>query len=141
MLELNGYPLWKYSIKFGQKTRLPSYVGRHTVGGPGPSANRYKYYSLRTEQAYVQSVRMLVKSHGLRHPRTIGQLEIEGFLAMLANERLVAAATHNLALSALLFLYRKVLGMELACSRTARAKRLVPVCCGAALHSLSANGF
>lgn len=46
-------------------------------------------YSLRTEQAYVQWVRMFVKWHGLRHPRDMGQLEIEGFLAMLANERRV----------------------------------------------------
>ena len=74
---------------------------------------RYKHYSLRTEQAYVQWVRMFVKWHGLRHPRDMGQLEIEGFLAMLANERRVAAATHIQALSALLFLYREVLGMDL----------------------------
>ena len=56
---------------------------------------------------------MFVKLHGLRHPRDMGQLEIEGFLAMLANERRVAAATHNQALSALLLLYREVLGMGL----------------------------
>uniref|UniRef100_UPI00157A925D phage integrase N-terminal SAM-like domain-containing protein n=1 Tax=Comamonas granuli TaxID=290309 RepID=UPI00157A925D len=51
--------------------------------------------------------------HGLRHPRDMGQLEIEGFLAMLTNERRVAAATHNQALSALLFLYREELGIDL----------------------------
>lgn len=43
----------------------------------------------------------------------MGQLEIEGFLAMLANEWRVAAATHTPALSALLFLYRNVLDMDL----------------------------
>ena len=74
---------------------------------------RYKHYSLRTEQAYVQWVRMFVKWHGLRHPRDMGQQEIEDFLGMLANERRVAAATHNQALSALLFLYREVLDMDL----------------------------
>ena len=74
---------------------------------------RYKHYSLRTEQAYVQWVRRFVKWHGLRHPRDMGPLEIEGFLAMLANERRVAASTHNQALSALLFLYHGVLGMDL----------------------------
>lgn len=58
-------------------------------------------------------MRMFVKWHGLRHPRDMGQLEIEGFLAMLANERRVAAATHNQALSALLSLYREVFGMDL----------------------------
>ena len=67
---------------------------------------RYKHYSLRTEQAYVQWVRMFVKWHGLRHPRDMGREEIECFLAMLANERRVAASTHNQALSALLICYR-----------------------------------
>ena len=74
---------------------------------------RYKHYSLRTEQAYVQWVRMFVKWHGLRHPRDMGQQEVEGFLAMFANERRVAAVTHNQALSALPFLYREVLEMDL----------------------------
>ncbi len=49
---------------------------------------RYKHYSLRTEQAYVQWVRMFVKWHGLRHPRDMGQPEIEGFLAIMAEWRL-----------------------------------------------------
>lgn len=63
---------------------------------------RYKHDSLRTEEAYVQWVRKVVKWHGLRHPRDMGWEEVEGFLAMLANERRVAASTHNQALSALL---------------------------------------
>lgn len=74
---------------------------------------RYKHYSLRTEQAYVQWVRMFVKWHGLWHPRDMGQVEIERFLGMLADERQVAAATHNQALSALRFLYREVLDIDL----------------------------
>ncbi|WP_142054097.1 phage integrase N-terminal SAM-like domain-containing protein [Achromobacter sp. SLBN-14] len=45
---------------------------------------RYKYYSLRIEQAYVQWMRMFVKWHGVRHPRDMGQLEIEVFLAIMA---------------------------------------------------------
>jgi hypothetical protein len=42
---------------------------------------RFKHYSLRTEQAYVQWVRMFVKWHGLRHPRDMGQQERSVFLA------------------------------------------------------------
>ena len=68
---------------------------------------RYKHYSLRTEQAYVQWVLMFVKWHGLRHPRDMGQQEVGDFLAMLENERRVAATTHNQALSALLFFLAK----------------------------------
>jgi len=39
--------------------------------------------------------------------------DVEAFLSMLANERKVSASTHNQALSALLFLYREVLGIDL----------------------------
>jgi len=49
---------------------------------------RYKHYSLHTEQAYVQWVRMFVKWHNLQHPRDMGQQEIEGFLAIMTEWRL-----------------------------------------------------
>ncbi len=74
---------------------------------------RYKHYNLRTEKTYVQWVRWFVRWHGLQHPRNMGKPEIEAFLNMLANERHVAASTHNQALSALLFLYREVLNLDL----------------------------
>jgi len=45
---------------------------------------RYKHYSLRTEHAYVQWVRMFVKWHGLRHPRDIGKMQNGGFLTIMA---------------------------------------------------------
>ena len=74
---------------------------------------RYKHYSLRTEQTYVQWIKSFIRWHGLKHPRNMGGPEIEAYLGMLANERCVAASTHNQALSALLFLYRQVLGVNL----------------------------
>lgn len=43
----------------------------------------------------------------------MGVADVEAFLSMLANERKVSASTHNQALSALLFLYREVLGTDL----------------------------
>jgi integrase len=58
-------------------------------------------------------VRDFVRFHGRRHPRELGAAEVEAYLTMLANRRRVAAATHNQALSALLFLYRAVLKVEL----------------------------
>lgn len=76
---------------------------------------RYKHYSLRTEQAYVQWVKVFVKWSGMRHPREMGGPEVEAFITMLATERKVAASTHNQALSALLFLYREVLAIDLPC--------------------------
>lgn len=74
---------------------------------------RYLHYSLRTEKAYAYWVRFFVRWHGLKHPRDMGASEVQGFLTMLANERHVSAATHSQALSALLFLYREVLQVDL----------------------------
>ena len=74
---------------------------------------RYLHYSLRTEESYVHWARFIILFHGLRHPGTMGKPEVEAFLSMLANERKVAASTHRQALSALLFLFKEVLGQQL----------------------------
>lgn len=92
---------------------------------------RYLHYSLRTEKAYLYWVRFFIRWHGLRHPRSMGSAEVESFLTMLATERKVSTATHNQALSAILFLYRQVLGMELpwmeALQRPTRPPRIPTV--------------
>lgn len=74
---------------------------------------RYLHYSLRTEKAYVYWVRFFVRWSGLRHPRDMGAAEVQAFLAMLATQRRVSASTQSQALSALLFLYRVVLSIDL----------------------------
>jgi integron integrase len=74
---------------------------------------RYMHYSIRTEGAYVHWVGAYIRFHGMRHPAEMAGPEVESFLSWLANERKVAAATHKQALSALLFLYQKVLGQDL----------------------------
>lgn len=75
---------------------------------------RYLHYSGRTEKAYVYWVRFFVRWHGLKHPRDMGAAEVQAFLTMLASERHVSPSTHKQALSAVLFLYREVLGIELS---------------------------
>lgn len=74
---------------------------------------RYMHYSLRTEQNYVYWVRWFIRWHGVRHPKDMGRKEVEAFLSMLANVRQVSPSTHRQALSALLFLYKEVLEIEL----------------------------
>jgi integron integrase len=74
---------------------------------------RYCHYSLRTEQAYVFWVRRFIRFHGMRHPREMGGLEVESFLTDLATRKHVSPSTHKQALSAILYLYREVLGIEL----------------------------
>lgn len=85
---------------------------------------RLKHYSLRTEQAYVGWIRRFILANDKRHPREMGVAEVEGFLSALAVQGQVAAGTQNQALSALLFLYREVLSIELPWMETiVRAKR------------------
>ena len=91
---------------------------------------RVKHYSIRTEKAYVDWVRRYVHFHGLRHPEGLGAQEVEAFLTHLAVEGNVAAATQNQAKSALLFLYKEVLGIDLPCLEgvtSAKQSRRLPV--------------
>jgi integron integrase len=74
---------------------------------------RLKNYSYRTEQTYVDWIERFIRFHQLRHPREMNIPEIETFLTWLAVEQNVAPSTQNQALSALLFLYRHVLQIEL----------------------------
>ena len=74
---------------------------------------RFKHYSIRTEDAYVQWIRRFIIHHGKRHPAEMGAAEVEAFLTHLAVEGQVSASTQNQARSALLFLYKEVLGVEL----------------------------
>jgi integron integrase len=74
---------------------------------------RVRHYSLRTEQAYVDWIRRFIRFHGKRHPAELGAVEVEAFLTELAVAGSVAASTQNQAKSAVLFLYRDVLGVEL----------------------------
>jgi len=74
---------------------------------------RYDHYSARTEQAYVFWVRRFIRFHGLRHPQELAGPEVERFLSHLANIEHVAPPTHRQALAALLYLYRRIIDVEL----------------------------
>ena len=73
-----------------------------------------RHYSRRTEKAYVGWIRRFIQFHGKRHPRTMAEREIGDFLTHLAVKNHVAPSTQSQALSALLFLYKKVLRVDLA---------------------------
>jgi integron integrase len=88
----------------GQKPRLLDQV-REVI--------RTRHYSWRTEQTYVQWIKRFIFFHGKRHPLEMGEQEVTQFLSDLAVAKRVSASTQSQALSALLFLYREVLGQEL----------------------------
>jgi integron integrase len=87
-----------------------------------------RHYSYRTEQQYLAWIRRFILFHHRRHPRDMGGAEVEAFLTYLAKDRNVAAATQAQALAALLFLYKRVLNVELpwldSVVRASRPKRL-----------------
>jgi integron integrase len=74
---------------------------------------RAKHYSLRTEETYWNWIKRFILFHDKRHPVEMGAPEVEAFLSSLAVDRNVAATTQNLALAAILFLYREVLNVDL----------------------------
>ncbi|MEZ4673110.1 MAG: integron integrase [Caldilineaceae bacterium] len=91
-------------------------------------AIRLKNYAYSTEKAYVDWIERFIRFHKLRHPREMNSPEIEAFLTHLAVKQNVSPSTQNQALSALLFLYRNVLLIELTGNidavRANRDKRL-----------------
>jgi integron integrase len=76
------------------------------------AAVRLRHYSHRTEKAYVAWIRRYILFHDKRHPKDMGAAELTHFLSSLAVKGRVAASTQNQALSALLFLYRDVLEID-----------------------------
>ena len=76
------------------------------------NALRVRHYSLRTEQSYMQWIKRYILYHNKRHPAEMGKSEISEFLSYLAVKKHVSASTQNQALSALLFLYKQVLVLE-----------------------------
>jgi integron integrase len=74
---------------------------------------RNRHYSLRTEKTYIGWVRQYILFHNKRHPREMGVAEINDFITYLVNQKSVSASTQNQAISAILFLYRNVLQIEL----------------------------
>ena len=88
------------------------------------AAVRTRHYSIRTEEAYAGWIRRFILFHGKRHPDDMGEAEINAFVSDLATRGRVASSTQTQALSALLFLYREVLGRPVeSLGDVVRAKR------------------
>lgn len=88
------------------------------------NALRVKHYSIRTEQVYIQWIKRYIYFHNKKHPAEMGEKELTAFLTHLAVNKDVTPSTQNQALSALLFLYKQVLNIELPwLTEVTRAKR------------------
>jgi integron integrase len=104
---------------------------------------RLKHFSLQTEKSYVYYITQFILFHNKRHPRDMGVDEIRAYLSHLAVAKNVAASTQNIALSALLFLYKQVLQIDLPyidqIERAKKPKRLPVVYSRAEAKAILAN--
>jgi integron integrase len=92
---------------------------------------RLKHFSLKTEKSYLYYIRDFILFHNKRHPLEMSATEIRAYLSHLAVDKNVAASTQNVAICALLFLYRQVLHINLpyldGIERAQRPQRLPTV--------------
>lgn len=104
-------------------SRLPN-LGKRKLLDQVRDAIRLRHYSIRTEQAYTDWIRRFIVFHNKRHPCEMADAEVTEFLTHLARVGNVAASTQNQALSALLFLYKEVLKVEIGwLDKVERAKK------------------
>jgi len=133
MVGVHESPPFSYVV-LAEGTRRGSVFTVQETCAPGPpkprlldrvrAALRIRHYSRRTEKAYVAWIVRYILFHGKRHPVEMGAPELTRFLSSLAVDGKVAASTQNQALSALLFLYRAVLELDLPwLDDVVRAKR------------------
>jgi site-specific recombinase XerD len=89
---------------------------------------RLRHLSLKTEKAYRNQIIRFILFHGKKHPAEMAEGHIRDYLSYLAVERNVSASTQNVALAALLFLYRDVLKKNWIASRTLNAHESPDMC-------------
>jgi integron integrase len=80
-------------------------------------------YSPRTVEAYTAWIRRYILFHDRRHPRDLGEGDVNAFLSDLAVRQRVSASTQNQAFAALTFLYSRVLSRPLAAVEMVPAQR------------------
>ena len=104
---------------------------------------RLRHLSIRTEDAYLSTVKRFLLFHGKAHPAELGPAEVRAYLSHLATEQHVAASTQNVARNAILFVYKEVLGFDTlpldGIAPAKRPQRLPAVLTRAEVRSLLAH--
>ena len=75
-------------------------------------AMRTLHYSPRTEESYLHWIRLYLANQGNHQPGQPVEPKINAFLTNLALKENISSSTQNQALAALLFMYRRVLGLD-----------------------------
>lgn len=105
---------------------------------------RFKHYSISTEKTYIYWIKHYIFFHNKQHPVNLEKKEIEEFLTFLATTKKVSPTTQNQAFSALLFLYREVLGVDIStwniqALRAQQRKHIPVVLTKEEIHSIIVN--
>ena len=79
---------------------------------------RTKHYSIQTEKTYLLWIKRFIIFNQKRPPKDLGEQEVTDFLTYLAVKRHVTSSTQNLALCAIVFMYKHVFERELTLSIT-----------------------
>lgn len=90
---------------------------------------RAKHYSIQTEKTYLLWIKRFIIFNQKRHPQDMGEMEVSKFLTHLAVNRQVTSSTQNLALCAIVFMYKHVFDRALTLlpdAVRARAPKRVP---------------
>jgi integron integrase len=92
---------------------------------------RVKYYSPKTEDAYVRWIKQFILYNNKTHPENLGKKEIQNFLNYLTIERKVSSSTQNQAMQGILFLYKNILKKDVGwlteIKKATRIRHLPPV--------------
>ena len=90
---------------------------------------RQRGLAYKTEQTYIHWVKRFIYFHNKKHPKDMGPTEIESFLSYLSISRHCSANTQRTALNALVFLYKRFMGVEVGDLRfkPAKSHRRLPV--------------
>ena len=83
----------------------------------------------RTEQTYLHWVKRFIRFHGRKHPKDLGMPSVEAFLNHLSEERACSLNTQRIALNALVYLYRRFMGLDIGelSFKPAKGARRLPV--------------
>ena len=96
---------------------------------------RDKGYAYQTEKTYVHWIKRFICFHNKRHPARMGAPHINRFLSSLGHDRHCSPATQRIALNALVYLYRKYLGVELETLDFERSRQRRPALGADELHA------